>query len=829
MHSTCKIVELTLQSPSFHYYGKEESEACIEWISTTLQPELDPELKHLFPEGYQDIPASQLDKLLFHACKDGWLLSKLVNAAIPNTIDTSGLKPHPRTKIHAIANLLVFLDGARALGINLHNVGPDDIWEGTPHIILGLIWQIIKVGLFAKIRPDSSNPKYAVFLSADDLAAASSLSIRKQKGKSKLLNQEQLLLRWVNYHLKQAGEPAIDGFLTGLRQSSVYMHLLRQLSLEAQRSAEIEPLFEEFIQFKTSPERKARLILDAAALFNANYLLTEEDIIKGDKERGVTFLALLFGNVLASTVTGDAPKPDTVNENSSEKLPSSDPAQRIAELEHENAMLKQRLKDEERNSFRLASENRSLQQQNMQLQDRYTELSRTVTEQRMLRKNSGLFRSMSDTNLVVGELRGSQESLNEQLDMRVKNSKIAQLSSEVSRLKTELEFAQSDNERTAARSEQLLRENNSSRLRVDKLIAELTDVKEELENIRTERDLLSSQLKEVQGETSKTSEKMKENEDEISELSQQVAELVQDCSAYKDQLDMLSRERKTLEGIIIDAQQALEQAQALEAVDETMSATRIRALADSTNVIPIEVHRLSEAVQAFAKNYSAMKTKLEEEIYRRNLVETHASRLRGHDIPELEAKLKAEEKERLHLSSVVVPSLQQQVQRLSADLQSTEKELLQCKAHLEGLHGEKEQWLQSERRMEEARQVEVGALKEHIGRLEIQIQTMSLDLENWRQAAEVIRVQGPGTIHMETRLSSKSIVDGLPQDLMVGQKADDIAAHIKELKKQVHVRQVPADTKMKPENAEWLKGDGDKFYALKRRIEESNATLRRHL
>lgn len=32
------------------------------------------------------------------------------------------------------------------------NIGAQDLKEGKPHLVLGLLWQIIKVGLFADIE-----------------------------------------------------------------------------------------------------------------------------------------------------------------------------------------------------------------------------------------------------------------------------------------------------------------------------------------------------------------------------------------------------------------------------------------------------------------------------------------------------------------------------------------------------------------------------------------------------------------------------------------------------------------------------------------------------
>jgi len=43
------------------------------------------------------------------------------------------------------------LNSASSIGCSIINIGAQDIAEGKPHLILGLIWQVIRIFLFAKI------------------------------------------------------------------------------------------------------------------------------------------------------------------------------------------------------------------------------------------------------------------------------------------------------------------------------------------------------------------------------------------------------------------------------------------------------------------------------------------------------------------------------------------------------------------------------------------------------------------------------------------------------------------------------------------------------
>lgn len=49
-------------------------------------------------------------------------------------------------------NLNLALNSASAIGCHVVNIGAFDLKAGKPHLVLGLLWQIIKIGLFADIE-----------------------------------------------------------------------------------------------------------------------------------------------------------------------------------------------------------------------------------------------------------------------------------------------------------------------------------------------------------------------------------------------------------------------------------------------------------------------------------------------------------------------------------------------------------------------------------------------------------------------------------------------------------------------------------------------------
>lgn len=53
---------------------------------------------------------------------------------------------------HPQENLNLALNSASAIGCHVVNIGAEDLKEGKPYLVLGLLWQVIKIGLFADIE-----------------------------------------------------------------------------------------------------------------------------------------------------------------------------------------------------------------------------------------------------------------------------------------------------------------------------------------------------------------------------------------------------------------------------------------------------------------------------------------------------------------------------------------------------------------------------------------------------------------------------------------------------------------------------------------------------
>jgi plastin-1 len=134
---------------------------------------------------------------MFDECKDGLVLAKLINDSVPDTIDERvlnlpGRKIKTLNAFHMTENNNIVIESAKGIGCSVVNIGSGDIIEGREHLLLGLIWQIIRRGLLGKIDI-KLHPELYRLLDEDETLEQ---FLR--------LPPEQILLRWFNYHLKAA-------------------------------------------------------------------------------------------------------------------------------------------------------------------------------------------------------------------------------------------------------------------------------------------------------------------------------------------------------------------------------------------------------------------------------------------------------------------------------------------------------------------------------------------------------------------------------------------------------------------------------------------------
>uniref|UniRef100_A0A8V5HH31 Uncharacterized protein n=1 Tax=Melopsittacus undulatus TaxID=13146 RepID=A0A8V5HH31_MELUD len=256
-----------------HSYSEEEKVAFVNWINKALQN--DPDCKHL-------LPMNPSDASLFKSLADGILLCKMINFSQPDTIDERAINKKKLTPFTISENLNLALNSASAIGCTVVNIGSQDLQEGKPHLVLGLLWQIIKVGLFADIEISRNEALIALLNEGEELDQLMKLS------------PEELLLRWVNYHLANAGWQKINNFSQDIKDSRAYYHLLDQIAPKGGDLDEL-PIKIDFSGFHDKNDlRRAEYMLQQADKLGCRQFVTPADVVAGNPKLNLAFVANLF-------------------------------------------------------------------------------------------------------------------------------------------------------------------------------------------------------------------------------------------------------------------------------------------------------------------------------------------------------------------------------------------------------------------------------------------------------------------------------------------------------------------------------------------------------
>jgi plastin-1 len=171
-----------------HTINEDERSEFTNHINSVLEGDAD--IGHRLP-----IPTNTMQ--LFDECRDGLILCKLINDSVPDTIDMRVLnKPGSRKQINSFQmteNNNIVISSAKAIGCSVVNIGSQDLQEGREHLILGLIWQIIRRGLLSQVDIKLHPELYRLCEDGETIEDLLRLT------------PDQILLRWFNYHLKAAG------------------------------------------------------------------------------------------------------------------------------------------------------------------------------------------------------------------------------------------------------------------------------------------------------------------------------------------------------------------------------------------------------------------------------------------------------------------------------------------------------------------------------------------------------------------------------------------------------------------------------------------------
>ncbi|WVZ08212.1 hypothetical protein V8G54_021558 [Vigna mungo] len=221
------------------------------------------------------LPIDSSTNDLFEIAKDGVLLCKLINVAVPRTIDERAintkrlLNPWERNENHTLC-----LNSAKAIGCTVVNIGTQDLIEGRRHLVLGLISQIIKIQLLADLNLKKTPQLVELVSDSEGMEELMSLA------------PEKILLRWMNFHLKKSGyKKIVTNFSSDVRDAEAYAHLLNVLAPEYTNPSTLAV---------KNPYERAKLVLEHADKMGCERYITGRDIVEGSPNLNLAFVAHIF-------------------------------------------------------------------------------------------------------------------------------------------------------------------------------------------------------------------------------------------------------------------------------------------------------------------------------------------------------------------------------------------------------------------------------------------------------------------------------------------------------------------------------------------------------
>jgi plastin-1 len=213
----------------------------------------DPDVQGLLPKDYTK---------LFESLQDGVIFCKLQHLANPAAIMAEAINlPKKGQEFNVFKkreNVNLAIATARAMGCVTTNITLESIMDRREHIMLGLTWQVIEHQLLGKIELRYV-PEIAVLKKEDE-----------DVEKLFTLKPKEILLRWLNYHLrKNEKTKQVSNFTSDLKDIEAYLCVFNDIS-ELEKEA-----------FTYSNERRARRVMELAEKERIETFVRDEDLVQG--------------------------------------------------------------------------------------------------------------------------------------------------------------------------------------------------------------------------------------------------------------------------------------------------------------------------------------------------------------------------------------------------------------------------------------------------------------------------------------------------------------------------------------------------------------------
>ena len=153
---------------------------------------------YLTPDWEEDellqerLPINPENEDLFHACSDGMVLIHILNHIDKDNIDMRTVNKGSNLNIYKVRENL---DQAFAVSrgiIKIVGVDTQSFLDKTSYLMLGVLWQLVRIMSMKDIDLGDCPQIYRLLQDGEELADLAKLK------------PEDILIRWMNFHLKAA-------------------------------------------------------------------------------------------------------------------------------------------------------------------------------------------------------------------------------------------------------------------------------------------------------------------------------------------------------------------------------------------------------------------------------------------------------------------------------------------------------------------------------------------------------------------------------------------------------------------------------------------------
>jgi plastin-1 len=265
-----ELIAIESKSGGLHSYAKEEVSAFASHLNYCLGDDQD--LDYL-------LPINPENNDLFTKVKDGVLIAKFINLIEPETIDWRAVnykKGGGLNQFKIIENQNLNLSAAKSIGLRVQNQSAEELRDAEKNqtLVLGFMWQAVKMQLLGSINLKAHPELIRLLQDGEELNDLLALP------------PEEILKRWVNYHLAKENYPKrINNFSSDIKDGKVYTVLLKSIS---NGKCDADPLN------WGDAGKRAQKVLDNANSIGANVFIKPKDILDGNEKLNLAFTAQLF-------------------------------------------------------------------------------------------------------------------------------------------------------------------------------------------------------------------------------------------------------------------------------------------------------------------------------------------------------------------------------------------------------------------------------------------------------------------------------------------------------------------------------------------------------